>query len=180
MRARVLLFAIAVIVAGALPRATNRAAIIAYVFAENDLIDPSGDRRRQADAHQLRVREHQGRPGRGRLRARRRELQAAGRPPARASAAQDPGLGRRLDLVGRVLGRGPDDREPAPIRRERGRVRACGTISTASTSTGSIPGLRGLDNPHRPEDKQNFTALMAELRAALDARGTRDSTEPTS
>ena len=41
MRTRVLLFAIAVIVAGALPRATNRAAIIAYVFAENDLIDPA-------------------------------------------------------------------------------------------------------------------------------------------
>ena len=41
MRTRVLLFAIAVIVAGALPRATNRAAIIAYVFAENDLIDPT-------------------------------------------------------------------------------------------------------------------------------------------
>jgi chitinase len=30
------------------------------------------------------------------------------------------------------------------------------------------PGLRGNNNPHRPEDKENFTALMAELRAALD------------
>jgi chitinase len=33
------------------------------------------------------------------------------------------------------------------------------------------PGLPGKGNTHRPEDKQNFTALMAELRAALDAAG---------
>jgi chitinase len=33
------------------------------------------------------------------------------------------------------------------------------------------PGLRGNNNVHRPEDKENFTALMAELRAALDADG---------
>jgi chitinase len=33
------------------------------------------------------------------------------------------------------------------------------------------PGLPGNGNVHRPEDKQNFTALMAELRAALDAAG---------
>ena len=30
------------------------------------------------------------------------------------------------------------------------------------------PGLPGDDNPHRPEDKTNFTAVMAELRRALD------------
>ena len=35
------------------------------------------------------------------------------------------------------------------------------------------PGLPGYGNPHRPEDKANFTALMAELRAALDAEGGR-------
>jgi chitinase len=33
------------------------------------------------------------------------------------------------------------------------------------------PGLPGYGNPHRPEDKQNFTALMAELRSALDREG---------
>jgi chitinase len=33
------------------------------------------------------------------------------------------------------------------------------------------PGLPGNGNPHRPEDTANFTALMAELRAALDAQG---------
>jgi chitinase len=32
------------------------------------------------------------------------------------------------------------------------------------------PGLRGYGNTHRPEDKQNFTALMAELRTALDKK----------
>lgn len=31
------------------------------------------------------------------------------------------------------------------------------------------PGLPGDGNPHRPEDGANFTALMRELRAALDA-----------
>jgi chitinase len=33
------------------------------------------------------------------------------------------------------------------------------------------PGLRGNGNVHRAEDKENFTALMAELRTALDADG---------
>jgi chitinase len=33
------------------------------------------------------------------------------------------------------------------------------------------PGLKGLDNVHRPEDKENFTALMSGLRAGLDALG---------
>lgn len=34
------------------------------------------------------------------------------------------------------------------------------------------PGLPGNGNTHRPEDKQNFTALMADLREALDEAGT--------
>jgi len=33
------------------------------------------------------------------------------------------------------------------------------------------PGLPGYGNVNRPEDKQNFTALMAALRTALDAEG---------
>ena len=35
------------------------------------------------------------------------------------------------------------------------------------------PGLPGYGNVHRAEDRQNFTSLMRELRAALDARGRR-------
>jgi GH18 family chitinase len=35
------------------------------------------------------------------------------------------------------------------------------------------PGQKGLDNTHRPEDRQNFTALLAEMRAALDAAGAK-------
>jgi chitinase len=35
------------------------------------------------------------------------------------------------------------------------------------------PGLPGNGNTHRPEDKASFTALMRELRAALDAHGRR-------
>ncbi|MCE7993904.1 MAG: glycoside hydrolase family 18 protein [Roseivirga sp.] len=33
------------------------------------------------------------------------------------------------------------------------------------------PGLPGNNNPHLPEDKENFTALMQELREAMDATG---------
>jgi chitinase len=33
------------------------------------------------------------------------------------------------------------------------------------------PGLPGNDNVHRPEDTRNFTAVMAELRSALDGEG---------
>jgi chitinase len=33
------------------------------------------------------------------------------------------------------------------------------------------PGLPGIGNPYRPEDKENFTALMTGLRAALDKEG---------
>jgi chitinase len=35
------------------------------------------------------------------------------------------------------------------------------------------PGQPGYGNTHRPEDKQNFTALMAELRVALDKKAPR-------
>jgi len=31
------------------------------------------------------------------------------------------------------------------------------------------PGLRGAGNPYRPEDKENFTALMRELKTAMNA-----------
>jgi len=31
------------------------------------------------------------------------------------------------------------------------------------------PGLPGNDNPHQPEDRENFTLLMQELRAVMDA-----------
>jgi chitinase len=34
------------------------------------------------------------------------------------------------------------------------------------------PGLPGYGNPHRPEDRGNFTSLMSELRTALDRAGT--------
>jgi GH18 family chitinase len=33
------------------------------------------------------------------------------------------------------------------------------------------PGLPGYGNVHRPEDRENFTALMSELRSSLDAAG---------
>src|SRR5512139_85392 len=35
------------------------------------------------------------------------------------------------------------------------------------------PGLPGDNNPHRPEDKENFTALMTALRQALAREGAR-------
>src|SRR5512143_3516605 len=35
------------------------------------------------------------------------------------------------------------------------------------------PGLPGDNNPHRAEDRENFTAMMAALRQALDREGAR-------
>ena len=35
------------------------------------------------------------------------------------------------------------------------------------------PGLPGAGNVHRPEDAENFTAVMADLRAALDREGAK-------
>lgn len=35
------------------------------------------------------------------------------------------------------------------------------------------PGQKGLDNINRPEDRENFTALLTELRAAFDAAGAK-------
>jgi chitinase len=37
-----------------------------------------------------------------------------------------------------------------------------------------FPGQKGLDNVHRPEDRENYTALLADLRAALDVAGRAD------
>jgi chitinase len=34
-----------------------------------------------------------------------------------------------------------------------------------------FPGQKGLDNVHRPEDRENYTALLADLRSALDVAG---------
>jgi chitinase len=59
------------------------------------------------------------------------------------------------------------------FRRQCGRSRGPFTTWTASTSTGSTRGCPGYGNSHRPEDRQNFTALMSELRAALDRERTR-------
>jgi chitinase len=36
------------------------------------------------------------------------------------------------------------------------------------------PGQKGLDNVYRPEDRENYTALLADLRAALDVAGKSD------
>ena len=36
------------------------------------------------------------------------------------------------------------------------------------------PGQKGMDNVHRPEDRENFTALLAEARAAFDAAGAKN------
>ena len=36
------------------------------------------------------------------------------------------------------------------------------------------PGQKGLDNVHRPADRESYTALLADLRAALDVAGRAD------
>jgi chitinase len=40
------------------------------------------------------------------------------------------------------------------------------------------PGLPGYGNPHRPEDRENFTALMRELRSGLDRLPRKQGRKP--
>ena len=89
-----------------------------------------------------------------------------------ASAPADPDLRRRLDLVQQLLRRGAHSREPPALHGQRDRVRAPPRSRRRRHRLG-YPGLRGNDNVHRPEDKQNFTAMMIDLRQALDAEGRR-------
>ena len=132
--------------------------IIGYVFAENDSIDPAtiaADKLTHINYAFANIQDGVVVEGFARD---AENFKRARRPATRAPAPQAPDLGRRMDLVGGFSDAALTADEPAAVRRERGRASCGGTTSTASTWTGSIPGLPGDGNTHRPEDKQNFTA----------------------
>jgi chitinase len=170
MRTRVLLFAIAVIVAGALPRATNRAAIIAYVFAENDLIDPTAiaaDKLTHINYAFANIKD--GEVVEGFARDAENFKLLAGLRRAQ------PQLRVLVSVGGWTWSGGFSDAVLTTESRHRFVESAVRFVVRHDLDGFDVdweyPGLRGLDNPHRPEDKQNFTAAMAQLREALDAAG---------
>jgi chitinase len=170
MRTRVLLFAIAVIVAGALPRATNRAAIIAYVFAENDLIDPTAiaaDKLTHINYAFANIKD--GKVVEGFARDAENFKLLAGLRRAQ------PQLRVLVSVGGWTWSGGFSDAVLTTESRRRFVESAVRFVVRHDLDGFDVdweyPGLRGLDNPHRPEDKQNFTAVMAQLREALDAAG---------
>jgi chitinase len=170
MRTRVLLFAIAVIVAGALPRATNRAAIIAYVFAENDLIDPTAiaaDKLTHINYAFANIKE--GEVVEGFAHDAENFKLLAGLRRAQ------PQLRVLVSVGGWTWSGGFSDAVLTTESRHRFVESAVRFVVRHDLDGFDVdweyPGLRGLDNPHRPEDKQNFTAVMAQLREALDAAG---------
>jgi chitinase len=170
MRTRVLLFAIAVIVAGALPRAANRAAIIAYVFAENDLIDPTAiaaDKLTHINYAFANIKD--GEVVEGFARDAENFKLLAGLRRAQ------PQLRVLVSVGGWTWSGGFSDAVLTTESRRRFVESAVRFVVRHDLDGFDVdweyPGLRGLDNPHRPEDKQNFTAVMAQLREALDAAG---------
>ena len=175
MRRTALLFSILVAAgpAAAAPTQAARPAVIAYVFPRDRVLEPSEIRAEKlthvnfAFANVVGGRVVEGSP------ARRREPEGAHRPaarppaPARSWSRSAAGPGRRGSRTPRSRAKSrrvfvaSADRlreAPRPRRLRRGL---------------GVPGLPGDGNPHRPEDKENFTALMADLRAALDREGAR-------
>ena len=158
--------------------AAARPAVIGYVFARDRVLEPHElDRAGKLTHVNFAFANVVGRArGRG-LAARRREPEGADRPAAGLPAPEGPRLGRRLDVVEGLLGRGAHGQEPPPVRGLGRRLRRGATTSTGSTSTGSTRGCPGDANPHRPEDKENFTALMTRPARGPRPRGRRASRE---
>jgi len=65
-----------------------------------------------------------------------------------------------------------DEGVAAKVRRERSGLFGALQVGRPGCRLG-IPRQEGLHNVNRPEDKENCTALMADLRAALDKAGER-------
>ena len=101
-------------------------------------------------------------------------------PPCDAS---HPHLNVLVSVGGWTWSKGFSDAVLTPERRQRFVQSAVAFVRRHDLDGFDVdweyPGLPGDGNPHRPEDKANFTAVMAELRRALDkdaaTRGARAS-----
>jgi chitinase len=144
-----------------------RPTIIGYVFPQDRMLEPgaiAADKLSHVNFAFADVRE-------GRV--------VEGRPQDAANLAVLAGLRREhphlklLVSVGGWSGSGGfSDAALTPKSRERFALSAVAFVRRHDLDGFDVdweyPGLPGDRNRHRPEDKQNFTSLMAELRTALD------------
>jgi chitinase len=168
--AKILLALAAIVIVVGLPSAADRAAIIAYVFAENDLIDSSviaADKLTHINYAFANLKDGQVVEGFARDAENFKVLGELRRA--------NPHLKILVSVGGWTWSGGFSDAVLTADSRRRFVESAVSFVTLHDLDGFDVdweyPGLKGLDNPHRPEDKQNFTAVMAELRAALDAAG---------
>jgi chitinase len=163
-------FASMLFVAGVSPRSAERAAIIAYVFAENDLIDPAtiaADKLTHINYAFANIKDGE-------------VVEGFARDAENFKILADlrrahPHLRILVSVGGWTWSGGFSDAVLTAESRRRFVESAVRFVVRHDLDGFDVdweyPGLRGLDNPHRPEDKQNFTAVMAQLRDALGAAG---------
>jgi chitinase len=154
---------------GAAPGDAGRV-IIAYVFVEDRLLDPveiPGDKLTHVNYAFANIRD--GRVVEGFAR------DAENYKALAAVRAKHPHLRLLVSVGGWTWSGGFSDMALTPEGRRRFVESAVDFVRRHDLDGFDVdweyPGLPGFGNPHRPEDKENFTALMSELRAALDRDG---------
>jgi chitinase len=156
---------------GAQPAArADRPAIIGYVFAENNLIDPAtiaADKLTHINYAFANIRD--GRVVEGFTRDRENLALLGG------LRQRYPHLKLLISVGGWTWSGGFSDAVLTPESRRRFVESAVDFVRRHDLDGFDVdweyPGLPGFGNLHRPEDKENFTAVMADLRAALDDEG---------
>jgi chitinase len=158
------------VLAGTPPGAKGRPAIIGYVFAENNLVDPStiaGDKLTHINYAFANIRDGQVVEGFARD-AENLELLTGLR-------RRFPHLKLLISVGGWTWSGGFSDAVLTPESRRRFVESAVDFVRRHDLDGFDVdweyPGLPGFGNPHRPEDKQHFTSVMADLRAALGEEG---------
>jgi chitinase len=152
------------------PSAQGRRVIIAYVFAENDLIDPAtiaADKLTHINYAFANIKDGEVVEGFARDPENFKILTGLRRANAH--------LRILISVGGWTWSGGFSDAVLTPESRRRFVQSAIAFVQRHDLDGFDVdweyPGLPGLGNTHRPEDKANFTALMAELRAGLDTLG---------
>jgi chitinase len=172
MRARALLLAIAALLSADSSRSAEKGpfVIIGYVFAENDLIDPgaiAADKLTHINYAFANIKDGQVVEGFARDAENFQRLTGLRR--------RYPHLAILVSVGGWTWSGGFSDAALTAQSRQRFVESAVAFVRRHDLDGFDVdweyPGLPGIGNTHRPEDKPNFTALMVELRAALDRLG---------